>query len=217
MSKEKNFSKEECRTTQPRPGLRNRKNRGNCKVCWGLTPVCNLALPLFNFFRQSHSSSMGSNELGGKGTDGGKRKICPGKSGEVVGNPGLGDWLFQLHHEVQGKYCSFMWGEKRGMCTSLLQHYALGTPQEKNNLPLPKITDKCGGWEFGVSDPRYGYQRSFWHNRLQGELEIADTSTCHFIPPISTVSLCELLKSNKALARCSCKLHMKANLECRYY
>lgn len=46
---------------------------------------CALALPLFNLFRQGHSSSTGSNKLGGKRTNGSKRMVWPGEEAECWG------------------------------------------------------------------------------------------------------------------------------------
>lgn len=43
---------------------------------------CVLALPLFNFFRQGHSSSTGSNKLVGKRTNVSKRMLRSGEAGE---------------------------------------------------------------------------------------------------------------------------------------
>lgn len=86
-SKEKHEQrKEEWTATKPRPVLRNRENRRNCEVwwCW-LQAVHWLCHCLIFFFRQGYSSSMGSNKLGGKGTHGNKRMVCPGKGGGAVG------------------------------------------------------------------------------------------------------------------------------------
>jgi hypothetical protein len=135
----------------------------------GLTPVCNLALPLFNFFRQSHSSSMGSNEVGGKGTDGSMRMmICPGKKGKSWG---IQVWEIScfnftmrrrenivLSCEVKKEECALPlcstvhWGLKR----KLIALYPRSRSVSKSVISAtPKITDECGCLRFGVSDPRY--------------------------------------------------------------
>lgn len=124
---------------------------------------CALALPLFNFFRQGHSSSTGSNKLGGKRTNGSKRMVWPGEAAECWGVQVYKIGCFNSTMRPRENIV-FSCGVKKEKCTlPLCSIVHRGFPKRKpislypktqisfkarRFAPPPKITDKCGCWEF---------------------------------------------------------------------
>lgn len=157
---------------------------------------CALALALFNFFRQGHSSSKGSNKLVGKRRNGSKRMVWPGEVGECWGVQVCKTGCFNCTMRPRENIV-FSCGVKKEKCTlplcSIVQrgfptrkpislyHKTQISFKARHFPPPPKIADKCGCWEFSVSDPRCRYHRYFLCSRLQGELE-GNTRGRYFSP-----------------------------------